>query len=1102
MQESHPLSDSDAQAALKVEPIDQVARMLFAPFSNEDGVGDVDDDDPTASEAYRAIYRTLVTGQDHPMDSYSSVETHPSALDKCDRQVEGGSEGLPPSAAAVATTTTSTLAAVTSPMPSIHDTNDSAECASDVRRATGRRTNAPKTVYRDAPAPLEGHIYNPVRFQYNGDPFDRGTRARPHQSKYREFSGHATEVGTRADVFRVYIIDDIERKKGATRYCSLPRALVRDIVWDLPERRDHNDRIVHGVPPTPTDEYQVRIDPAFACLPISQVKMHQRTRVFLTVRDPPPAGPLVNFTIGPLPPEPLAGLEHVRAALRDIGTADAAAVVTTRGESLEYLDPTRDLVNLGQEASLAVPVAHMLAVRLALVSRDFLVKDGMFRERALHIGPMGAALLKREAEALVDRCRASGLGEDAIVLSAEMPLRTYVIMRLAELGSKCYNNAYLANPRYRDMFKDRGPRHLSPEQTVQLSDAFYWVHLAPEGQRVKKFEEVIRFYQQRGVDVRLNKPHVKSGASVGRTSESGALRSFKRHSRATHSVLKSRYMILAPSGESQALRTVKPRAKAPTPAERNPAAAHIDRLATEAARSAPKMTAARSGDALTRRLGNTGIARFLKVPNATTTPTASAVLSLQQPSRDQQATSESATLLRHPLYIKPVVIAPELLAVDSCEALAHLDRDQPQQEATCNRDPTNNCPIDADRDRKRARTATSVLGTHGDSLSSRLIQPSLPDASMQSQTDAGALHTAPDCDTDAHRTNDDGDHKADSTSRVHDEFEFDDSDLLSLRRSAIAFPDPIIVGAPPQGLTETVLTWSSIRDKISRIETAAPDTSASSAITTPIATAATAHTTTTATLDVTAAGDLAAPARGKSRRREKSKKNRSKDSSRSQRDSARSKKRSTKKQRIDAEPRSAAPNPQPPSLPVAMPLPSSSPSPLSQTISMARLVAMLPRQGEPLFLPIVHLHPQDGMNALPGVGAPYVQLPCPTATTPGAPRRILLQQLPVLMPPYNAGAVSFAGAAGSLPVPRGQAQSDKRPPPPLAVQSLPFRVPAHPAPATSTLSQSAPSLGSLPPPPLRSSSCALARSTAVAEAVPNDSDDWLNLLSLTMDTRP
>lgn len=566
--------DRDAPPSAKPESLDEIARMLFAPSAAEEGHQPASDDD------YRALYENLLGGQGRVEPATRSPasrfpEPPPEQHQPQPHQQQSPTDHPTPTGRPGA----SSLVA--------SDARPPVRRTPEPRRPVARRSNPTKTTYRDAPKPLNGRVYNPVRFRSHYNPFDRGTRATPRQGEAREFSGHADEAGSIGEIFRVYIIDDVEHKKGVERDCRLLRHHVHDIVWGLPEWVNRNGRTVHGVPPTPTDEYEVRINPAHAGAPLSEVPMHDRTRVFLTVRNPPPTGPLVPFTVAPIPtpgePAGLTVIDRVRRALDAADTPDTRAVVTARGEPLDCLDPNRDLVNLGQEVSLAVHARHMLAVRTALVARRFLVKDAMFRERALHIGPMSPALLQREAAGLVDRCRANGIGEDEIVLSAEMPLRTYVIMRLAELGSERYNDAYLANPRFREEFKDRGPARLSPPQTEQLSDAFYWVHLAPEDRRVPKFEEVIRFYQQRGVEVRLNRPHVKSGASVGRTSESGALRSFKQHSMVTHSVLQSKYKILAPSGEVQALRTVKPRTKAPSAVERNPAAARIDGLAAAAA---------------------------------------------------------------------------------------------------------------------------------------------------------------------------------------------------------------------------------------------------------------------------------------------------------------------------------------------------------------------------------------------------------------------------------------------------------------------------------------------------------------------------------------
>lgn len=950
--------------------------MLFAPSVAEAG--------PTtsASDDYRAIYANLLGDDSGDTASHSPCQSPPVCLTR------------QPAAAAAAVLspdvdgTARALVPTTAHTPAPH-------------RPGARRPNPTKTIYRDAPWPLNGRIYNPVRFRSRHDPFERGTRTASRQGEYREFSGHADDVASTCDTFHVYIIDDVERKKGEVRACRLSRNLVEDIVWDLPEWVNRNGRTVHGVPPTPTDEYEVRINPSHAGASLASVPAHHRTRVFLTVRNPPPPGPLVAFTVAPIPapgePAGSTAIDRVRRALDAANTPDTAAVVTTRGEPLDCLDPKRDLTNIGQEVSLAVPMRHMLAVRTVLVARGFLVRDDMFRERALHIGPMSPKLLQSEAVGLVDRCRANGIGEDEIVLSAEMPLRTYVIMRLAELGSERYNDAYLANPRFRNEFKDRGPAHLSGAQTEQLSDAFYWVHLAPEDRRVPKFEEVIRFYQQRGVEVRLNRPHVKSGASVGRTSESGALRSFKQHSMATHSVLQSRYKILAPSGQPQALRTVKPRTKTVSAAERNPAAAHIDRLAAAVAAHCvpgPSTLSSSSSSPLTspspsslptaRRLGNTGVARFLRASAASSTrPTA--------PTADESV----------PLHVgcpKPVVVAPHVL-----DATARADA---ADDADCH-----------------GRTAPDVEGyagsggggAHGSTLTCALPPPpslSLVPGGLTTTTTTTAAVKG-EIDRDRLGAGADGrsprDYRAIKEARSQADVDQDQdqhvqgaSDLLALRRRAIAFPDPVVVGAPPEGVTEAVLTWASVRDKVAQTEEAP-------------------------------AAQTSKQARG-ARKREKTTKKRVKKSSAPARAAVPDKPRTGKRRRNGSVTQATAPVP-----PVVTP----------HVVDMATLVSLLPRQGESLVLPIVHLRPPEGASMLPGFGAPYVRLPCPPlGPYGGGPQRMLLQQLPVLVPPGGGGggsALSFGlptAAPLAMPV-STPLQAPFQPDGRLAVPIAPRPTPAH-----------------------------------------------------------
>ncbi|WBR14455.1 hypothetical protein pkur_cds_280 [Pandoravirus kuranda] len=903
-----------------------------------------------------------------------------------------------------------------------------------------RRTSPPKTKYRDAPVPLEGRAYNPVRFQYDGNIFEYP--ARPPSGEYREFSGHAEENATTPPhLFAVYVIDDTERKKGATKRCLLHRDRVRDIVWSLPERRDANGRTLHGVPPTPQDQYDVRIDPSVAGLPMSSVPVHNRTRVFLTVRNPPPIEPLIGFTVGPVPdPARTDPFDFIRGQLASLGTPDAAAVVTTRGESLDMLVAKHDLVNLDQEVSLAVPARHMLGVRSGLVARGLLVKDKMFRERALRIGPMAPALLKREAVGLVDRCRAAGLSDNQIVLSAEMPLRTYVILRLCDLGSELYGEDYLADERFRNMFKDRGPAHLSPPQTVQLSDAFYWVYLAPEDQRRPEFEEVIRFYQQRGVEVRLKKPHVKSGSSVGRTSESGALRHFKPHSKATHSLLRSRYEIVAPSGEVQALRTVKPRAKTLSPSERNPAAARLDRAAAEAARRPRAFGQPGASDSAGARLGCTGIARFLKPTAAvkveTTAPSPSTAMpptgGVAPPAcRDARDLAGGALPVvgdhnntgAYGQCPKPVVVAAGV-----------LDRD----------------------DRKKPTAPVEPFGAlFGDIGVDHSAGPSKGSSAktMPQETRIGAPDGASGTMT-APTTLERSSHQmspADSREVDRAVAAAVVEDLLSLHRKAIAFPDPVIVGAPPEGMVESVLTWASVRDKIPEPALHQPLSDAASTTTTATSSPSTSKTSTSSASSskaprekkkkgktTTKSAKKERSTHGKSEKRSKkqskrhakkqAKKQAKKVAAGSEREANQGERRLGKRQR-DAPARAGG------AQPMALPPP----------VDAAALLRLLPRQGEPLFLPIVHLLPPDGTSAMPGFGAPYVRLPCPVPAPTHGPVRVLLQQLPLVLPTTNLrqAAPVAMGSTPEPPVPQQQQQQQyhHQYQPPLPPPSAPAQPP-------------------------------------------------------------
>ncbi|AJF98060.1 hypothetical protein TW95_gp1326 [Pandoravirus inopinatum] len=68
-----------------------------------------------------------------------------------------------------------------------------------------------------------------------------------------------------------------------------------------------------------------------------------------------------------------------------------------------------------------------------------------------------------------------------------------------------------------------------------------------------------------------------------------------------------------------------------------------------------------------------------------------------------------------------------------------------------------------------------------------------------------AKETCPRTDLDPHPNQDNGQGQDQDTDQ--DQHRQGASDLLALRRRAIAFPDPVVVGAPPEGVTETVLTW-------------------------------------------------------------------------------------------------------------------------------------------------------------------------------------------------------------------------------------------------------------------------------------------------------
>ncbi len=171
---------------------------------------------------------------------------------------------------------------------------------------------------------------------------------------------------------------------------------------------------------------------------------------------------------------------------------------------------------------------YALDIRFFLEERGYRIKDSMYERQGLGVFFKKIDEFIRRAKHVIEVGRSEGMTDYQIAFSTNRPLRTYVISRLCEMGSKLYTPCYMhTNEKY---LSHKGAE-LSEAQYEQMLDAYYWTYLAPVTQRID-FENVISFYDSIGYVVRLKCPHMVHGQSVGRTSSSARLRRFKNIYRA------------------------------------------------------------------------------------------------------------------------------------------------------------------------------------------------------------------------------------------------------------------------------------------------------------------------------------------------------------------------------------------------------------------------------------------------------------------------------------------------------------------------------------------------------------------------------------------
>jgi hypothetical protein len=87
---------------------------------------------------------------------------------------------------------------------------------------------------------------------------------------------------------------------------------------------------------------------------------------------------------------------------------------------------------------------------------------------------------------------------------------------------------------------DRGPL-LGEKQTVQLYDAYYWVHLAPVNERKPEYMQILEWYELHGKLAVLRAPYERNGKSIGRSTKTKK-RNFPEVRQAIYRIDKSPYV--------------------------------------------------------------------------------------------------------------------------------------------------------------------------------------------------------------------------------------------------------------------------------------------------------------------------------------------------------------------------------------------------------------------------------------------------------------------------------------------------------------------------------------------------------------------------------
>lgn len=150
------------------------------------------------------------------------------------------------------------------------------------------------------------------------------------------------------------------------------------------------------------------------------------------------------------------------------------------------------------------------------------VKVMNIKHRALDIYFTTVAEFKKQAKELVDR----KLIQEKVpikdwIKDVKAPLWTFVMYELNARKVRGFEDAKLQQ--FKKVMYNRGPA-LTWEQMVQLWDAYYWVHLAPE--KRPEFQTVIDWYKEHGRYPVLKKPYERTGYNSGRTCR-GKCRNFR-----------------------------------------------------------------------------------------------------------------------------------------------------------------------------------------------------------------------------------------------------------------------------------------------------------------------------------------------------------------------------------------------------------------------------------------------------------------------------------------------------------------------------------------------------------------------------------------------